>query len=262
MKFHVAFLPPAIGAAIGAALLTACSSVPIKGSTTVPVKGSTAIPIKGSTAGYIIPEDTYSPNRRYGVVVPVFDEKTMTEGSEKNQIIELKSKRVVVDIDGDRPGYNRTLNHHDMGVASWSADSSVLLWDVDGKWCPDLIAMVKLEDGKAKWQLDLLHTAQRATLGRTRKAKPERYAAVKKENAGDGSAYPDGFTVDVVIPGGEGSPISLPLAVQVNLTANPKGIESYPYDLDSYLDGIVNEEGTFVVKSFHLGPRPGGNGRW
>jgi hypothetical protein len=194
-------------------------------------------------------------------MILVFHEDDPASDPRRNQVVELKSKQVVAEIPGDDPSYNRTLNHHDMGIASWSKDSSLLLWDVEGKWSPDLLSLVNLEGGKARWKLDVLKTAQREILRRTREAKPERYAAAKKENVGWGSAYPEGFNVDVVASVGEGDPVSLPLAFKVDLSANPKGVEDYPTNLDSYMDMIVKEDGTFFVKSFKLGKRPGGNGR-
>jgi hypothetical protein len=46
------------------------------------------------------------------------------------------------------------------------------------------------------------------------------------------------------------------LSVYVDLTANPKQIENFPANLDSYLDAIVTEDGRFVVKNFQLAARP------
>lgn len=246
MKSRAILHSSSLSLALATALLSSCSSLPSK---------------KGDE-GYIIPKDTHSPDHRYGVMVPVFDSNSDDTKPEKrrNQVVELKHKKVVAVIPGDFPGYDRTLNHHGMGVALWSDDSSLLLWHVDGKWCPDILALVKIQNGKAVWQLDVLHAAQREILDRTRKARPERYAAVKKENAGSGSAYPDGFTVDVAVANGQED--SFPLAVRADLSANPKGIEDYPANLDSYMDGIVKEDGTFTVKSFKFGHRPGGGGRW
>jgi hypothetical protein len=128
----------------------------------------------------------------------------------------------------------------------------VLLWKVTGKWFPDALVLLKLVQSKEKWQLNLLKIAQREILGRTKNAAPQRYAAAKEANSGNGSAYPDGFTVEVTT---DEDKISFSFHVLVDLTANPKQIEDFPANLKSHLDAIVTEDGNFVVKDFKLGGR-------
>lgn len=93
--------------------------------------------------------------------------------------------------------------------------------------------------------------AQQAILTRTRKAAPEKYAVAKEANAGNGSAFPEGFTIDVEAL----DPISCPLHLRAVLTSNPKGIEDFP-KLDSHLDAIVDKDGKFKVTDFQLGHAP------
>jgi hypothetical protein len=128
------------------------------------------------------------------------------------------------------------------------------LWQVNGKWTPDALVLLKIEDNRLKWHMDLLRTAQEAVLERTRNAAPKQYAIAKKANAGNGRAFPDGFTIDVTADGADTTTVSLPLVVHADLTANPKGIEDFP-NLDSYLDAVVTEDERFVVKDFHLRAR-------
>jgi hypothetical protein len=144
------------------------------------------------------------------------------------------------------------LNFHETAPPHWSADSSVLLWKVNGKWFPEALVLLKLNDGREQWQLDLMKTSQRAILARTKKASPQRYAAAKQANSGNGSAYPEGFTVDVKT---DEDKIAFPFHVLVDLTANPKQFPGFPANLDSYLDAVVTPDSKFVVKSFHLGSR-------
>jgi len=97
--------------------------------------------------------------------------------------------------------------------------------------------------------------AQKATLARTLAARAKAYAAAKKQNRGDGSAYPDGFTIAVTTPADADEPVALSLAVHAELTSNPKVIEDYPKaaQLDSTLDGVVGTNGKFTVKKFSVG---------
>jgi len=204
-------------------------------------------------ADYLTPDDKLSPNHAFGVLVPVFHEEADDAADvRRNKVIEVDTGRVIAVLAGDPPAYDRRLNHHGTGEANWSADSALLLWKVDGKWNPDALEIVKIgADGRAQWQVDILKAAQQAALARTREAAPKAYAAAKKENAGSGRAFPDGFTIDVTA----GPAVVLPLVVHADLTANPKGIEDYPANLDSHLDAEVTKDGRFVVKSFSLGAR-------
>jgi hypothetical protein len=99
------------------------------------------------------------------------------------------------------PGYDRALNFHEAAAPHWSADSSLPLWKVNGKWSPDALVLVKIEQNRAKWQLDLLKTAQQAVLARTREAAPDQCEICKKANSGSDRAFPDGFTIDVTTNG-------------------------------------------------------------
>jgi hypothetical protein len=202
---------------------------------------------------FVTPKDTLSPNGKFGVLVPVYDENADEDDALRNKVVEAGSGQMIAVLAGNPPAFDRELNHHGTGEAQWSADSSLLLWRVDGKWNPDALEIVKIgADGHRLWQVDILKAAQQATLARTRKAAPEKYAAAKKENAGSGRAFPDGFTIDVTTTA---ETVGLPLEIHADLTANPKGIDDYPANLNSHLDAEVTKDGKFVVKSFSLGER-------
>jgi hypothetical protein len=201
---------------------------------------------------YITPPFTFSPDHRYGVMIPVFHIEAAEEPDERmNKVVELRTHSIVAVIHGE-PGYDRALNFHETAPPLWSADSSVLLWKVNGKWFADALVLLKLKDDKEQWQLDLMRASQRAILARTKEASPHRYAAAKQANAGNSSAYPDGFTVEVTM---DEDKTAFPYHVLVDLTANPKGIEGFPANLESHLDAIVTLEGKYIVTKFRLGRR-------
>ncbi len=209
----------------------------------------------GVNSDYITPESTFSHDRHYGVTIPVYHIETAEQPDlRENKVVDLRTGDVLAVLRASTPGYDRALNHHEAPLPRWSQDSSLLLWKIGGKWCPDSLILLNIEQNKAKWQLDLLQTAQQEILSRTQKAAPEQYKISKKHTEGNGSAYPDGFTVDVTTDGEETDPVSLPLRVHADLTANPKQIEGNP-NLDSHLDGVVNKDGKFVVQEFQLGER-------
>ena len=135
----------------------------------------------------------------------------------------------------------------------WTKDNSFVLWEVDGKWFDTALVLLKVKDGKVEWQRNLLEMGQQAILARTKQAAPKKYLDAKKQNRLNGSAYPDGFTVDVAVESKEDEPLSLPLAIHVDLTSNPKDIEGF-INLNAHLDASMNSEGTFTVTNFHLEP--------
>jgi hypothetical protein len=206
----------------------------------------------GPNSDYITPSFTFSSDHRYGVMIPVFHFETAQEPDErKNKIVELGSHHLVAVIRAE-PGYDRALNFHETAPPLWSADSSVVLWKVNGKWFPDALVLLKLKNDQEEWQLDLMKTSQRAILARTKEASPRRYAAAKRANSGDGSVYPEGFTVNVTT---DEDKIAFPYHVLVDLNANPKQIEGFPANLESHLDAFVTAEGKYIVKNFALGRR-------
>ena len=130
------------------------------------------------------------------------------------------------------------------------------MWEVDGKWFDTALVLLKLENGEVVWQRNLLKMGQQAILARTKRAAPRKYRAAKEQNKGNGSAYPDGFTVAVSVGGKEGEPFSLPLAIFVSLTSNPKGQEDPKFiNLDAELEASMNREGKFTVTKFNLGTK-------
>jgi hypothetical protein len=198
--------------------------------------------------GFFVPESSFSPDKRYGVTVALRGEHG-EDAEPKNRLIELKTGRVLAVIKAETAWDHA--NHQEVMPSRWSKDGALLLWEVDGKWFHDAFVLIKIEDGKVKWQTDILKVAQREILARTKKASPKKYAAAKKDNEGSGSAYPEGFSVDVDVVGG----IETPLRVRVVLSSNPKQIEGVP-SVYSHMEAIVDSEGRFVVKDFGLGHVP------
>jgi hypothetical protein len=199
-------------------------------------------------SGYTIPDITLSPDHRYGVTVPGLDTP-----NPHNSLIEIKTGRVLAVIQADT-GYERA-NHISLVPSRWAKDNSFLLWEVEGKWFDTALVLLKLENGKVEWQRNLLKIGQQAILARTKRAAPRKYRAAKEQNKGNGSAYPDGFTVAVTVEGKEGEPLSLPLAIFVSLTSNPKEIPKF-VNLDAELEASMSSEGKFTVTKFNLGTKP------
>jgi hypothetical protein len=195
--------------------------------------------------GYVVPKCTLSPDRRYGVTVPILFQHEDSENP-KNSVIEVETGKVIAIIKTRFTGWNRQ-NHGGILPGRWSKDGSLLLWEVDGKWFSDALVLLKFKNGVLEWQTDILRAAQTEMLDRTKRAAPKQYTLAKKANAGNGSAYPEGFTIAVTAA----DSISLPLNIQAALTSNPKQIEDHS-QLGSELTGFVDERGNFKVADFRL----------
>ena len=196
--------------------------------------------------GFSVLPSSVSPDGRFGVIVP--DDAHYKVGVAQNQLVETATGRVIAVIEAET-GMEHM--NHGGARASWSKDGSLLHWEVAGKWFPRAKVLTKMNDGKVLWQTNVLDQAQREILARARKAKPANYAAAMKANKGNGSAYPDGFTVNVESTEDGKSP-TLPFSVLVTLTSNPKGIEDFPKgaNLDAEMKCTVDAAGKFKVLQF------------
>ena len=196
--------------------------------------------------GYDLPEKTLSPDQRYGVLVP---QEGKAGDSSKNKLVEVRSGHVLGEIVGATGWDGR--NHVSVLPARWSKNGGAVLWQVDGKWGPISVVLVRIENGAIQGQTDLYREVVQAILSRTKATRAKEDAEVKGRSSNFGSAYPDGFTIDIYAAGEEGDPLTFPLKIHADLTSDPKGISDKP--LASYLDGTVDKAGKFTVTDFQLG---------
>jgi hypothetical protein len=185
--------------------------------------------------GFGIERSSLSPDKRYGVLVPA-DFDHYDESKPQNKLVEVETGRPLALINADT-GKAGFMNHGGIQPSRWSADGSFLLWEVAGKWSPRALVLLKIEDGKVKWQRNLLKMAQKEILARTRKFLPKDFAAF--------------IAVDVAVAGKEDAPLSLPLTVHATYDSNPKAIEPPPsVYVHSEMEATIDSEGKFIVKNF------------
>lgn len=199
--------------------------------------------------GYVVLRCTISPDGRFGVWVPKTGELENLEKTTgaQNQVIDLATGNVIAVIRTRWIGATRH-NHGGVLPARWSADNSLLLWQVDGKWFNDSVVLLKFNNDKLDWQADITRAAQAECLLRTRRAEPKLYARAMADNVRDGEAYPDGFSIQVSVVGD----IKLPLQVRATLTSDPKAVGKPPL-LESSLAGTLDSAGSFQVTDFTVG---------
>ena len=188
---------------------------------------------------YRIMDGSASPDGSLAVLEPVAVGVSDDEyWKMRNQLVEVKTQTLIGGIEGV-PGMKRM--NHGGASAQWSADGSLLLWFVDGKWGPRSVTLVKVTDGKIARQVDVVKACYNELLKRARAAHPKTYAAAKKENAGSGAALPDGFTASVALKQRDAAP-KFPVEFVVTMTSNPKGIEDYPVnaELEGFLFGRLD----------------------
>ena len=187
--------------------------------------------------GFGVERSSLSPDKRYGVLAPDSDHYDWKQ--HQNKLVEVNTGRTLAVINAET-GVAGFHNHGGIEPSRWSADGSLLLWEVDGKWSPRALVLLKIEDGKIKWQHNLLQMAEQAILTRTRKFLPKGFVAIAS-------------TVDVQVNGEEDAPLSLPVAVHVELDSNPNPASEPPPNsgyVHSEMEATVDSEGKLIVKSF------------
>lgn len=200
--------------------------------------------------GYVVPPITMSPDQKFGVTVPMLEMEEQLK-TPQNSVIELKTGKVAGVIQTEYVAEDH-MNHDTIVQTLWSADDAVLLWQVDGKWGFSTEVLICLEDGKIKWQVDVLKKIEEEILKRTRASDPAKYEEVKTDNAGYGSWYKDGFAVDSVL---QGDALKFPLVFDVYLTSDTKA-PSGGAKVDSRMTAEVAKDGSLRVTNFHLGTSP------
>jgi hypothetical protein len=226
-----------------------CSALSATLSALIGLLFATAMSADKIPSEYVVLRCTISPDGRFGVLVPKLEELERLEMTypPQNQVIELATGNVIAVIRTDWVGPTRQ-NHGGVLPARWLPDSSLLLWQVDGRWFRDAVVLLKFTKGKLDWQADITRAAQAECLLRTRRAEPKLYARAMADTVRDGKAYPDGFSVQVSVIGD----LKLPLQVRATLTSNPKAFEE-PALLESSLVGFIDLEGRFQVSDFTVG---------
>jgi hypothetical protein len=198
-------------------------------------------------AGESVPASTRSPDGTLGVTVP--DKTTFSEVKYRadgmpekflHRVVEVKTGRMLGEIRA--PNGLEHGNHSGLSPR-WTDDGSGLLWIIHGKWSPRSAVYLQISNGMVAWQTDLLGGTQTEMLRQTRRAAPRTYAAAVEANKGSGSAYPEGFVIDVNFP--EANP-TLPLRFHACLTSNPKGLVAFPSKAEVFarMTGTLKSDGT------------------
>ena len=102
-------------------------------------------------AGFSLPDTTLSPDGRYGVLVPVLAREDEVGKDDRNRLVEVVTGRTVAVIHA-QAGWDR-MNRGGMEPCRWSADGSILLWEVSSKWSPNALVLLKLKAGELICQL-------------------------------------------------------------------------------------------------------------
>ena len=94
--------------------------------------------------GYVVYENTASPDGRYGVLVPTMEAWEQDESlSEANYLADIKNHRVLGKI--DKVDYFEHQNHRGLEVF-WAPHSSVCVVENDGRYGADSISVLEITD--------------------------------------------------------------------------------------------------------------------
>jgi hypothetical protein len=162
-----------------------------------------------------------SPDRRYGVIWP--DAGHVVDGVRQNRLIELATGKVIATLDAETVFAGQS---HATPAPRWTRDGASLVWHVEGKWGSHAVAVVRIDKGNVVWQVDVRERVVREVLPALERMAPSAYAIAKRQGAGNGSWYRDGFAIDIR-PASKAPP-TFPLAFEIELTSDPKCLDDYP----------------------------------
>jgi hypothetical protein len=187
-----------------------------------------------------------SPDGKLGVLAP--DAAHAKDGGHENKLVEVDTGKVLAKIDADTVFEHQ--NHVD-AAPRWSDDGGLLVWLADGKWGSYVFVLLRLEHGAVVQQVDVRGRAVAAALAAVRAADPKGYAAARRAGKGEGRWFRDGFAIDVR-PASDKT--ALPLPIEVSVTSNPKGLDSYPAAawIEGKMTGVVTAEGQVTLGPLEL----------
>ncbi len=130
--------------------------------------------------GYVVYENTASPDGRYGVLVPTMEAWEQDESlSEANYLADVKNHRVLGKI--DKVEYFEHQNHRGLEVF-WAPQSSICVVENDGRYGADSISVLEIDDSSFA-QTEIGDRIQKSLDGAMKKQ------AHDPEMAGDISPY-------------------------------------------------------------------------
>ena len=94
--------------------------------------------------GYVVYENTASPDGRYGVLVPTMEAWEKDESlSQANYLADLKAHRVLGKLDS--VDYFEHQNHRGL-AAYWAPDSSICVIENDARYGAESISVLEIKD--------------------------------------------------------------------------------------------------------------------
>ena len=94
--------------------------------------------------GYVVYENTASPDGRYGVLVPTMEAWEQDESlSQANYLADLKAHRVLGKLDS--VDYFEHQNHRSLAVY-WAPDSSICVVENDARYGAESISVLEIRD--------------------------------------------------------------------------------------------------------------------
>jgi hypothetical protein len=167
---------------------------------------------------YLIAASTISPDKKFALIYPTLEAEEAAEDANhperiKDYIVALQPFTVLDELQTKYP-YFQNQNHGRIS-AEWSADRSVALITLHGKWGPHDVFLLQFHDGKLARTTNVLSKAHDLLLPDYRKSKAE--------------PYNDNF--DFIFDGEEGPVFKLDGANRViiagDATTDPKGISKH-----------------------------------
>ena len=166
---------------------------------------------------YLIARSTVSPDKKFAVIYPTLKAEEAAKDANqsdrvKDYVVALEPFIILGELQTKYP-YFQNESHGGLG-ADWSADNSVALITLDGKWGPHDVFLLEFRDGKLARTTNILAKAHNLLLPDYRKSKAE--------------PYNDNF--DFIFDGEDGAVFKLDGATRVvidgDAVTDPKGISN------------------------------------
>jgi hypothetical protein len=127
---------------------------------------------------YLIAANTTSPDKKLAIIYPTLEAEEAAENANhperiKDYVVAVQPFAVLGELQTKYP-YFQNQNHGRMS-AEWSADSSVALITLHGKWGPHDVFLLEFRDGKLARTTNILAKAHDLLLPSYRKSKAEPY---------------------------------------------------------------------------------------
>lgn len=194
--------------------------------------------------GFVLPEETISPDGKYGVIVP--DRETFDPKERQNSLVDVKTQAVIarLDVKSGSP-LAHPQSYSGMSVV-WSADSAVLVCTSKGKWEPQGMVAAGVVKGRVRWQVDVLAVIRKEMEARARASHADVFKQVLAGMHQSWPAKKNGLLLVVNV-----TPEKTGVEFRAGVTSDATGYQiEGKYKFQAAMEGKIMADGSVVFGKF------------